>query len=79
MYKISNETINFENLELTAEGKKLSRSKDPEIHIPGRCTITITIYNSDDATQPHTLEMHRQKQTESIASKDQPPNVCGRH
>ena len=41
-------------VELTPGGKKLSRSKDPERHIPGRCTITITICNSDDGTQLHS-------------------------
>ena len=37
---------------------KLSRGKDPKRHIPGRCTITITICNRHNATQPHPYEIH---------------------
>ena len=44
--------------------KGLSRSKDPERHIPGRCTITITVFNSNDATQSHSQEMHSRIQTQ---------------
>ena len=36
--------------------KKLNR--DTEKHIPGRYTIAIAIYNSDDATQSHSQEMN---------------------
>ena len=66
-----NNNNNYNNL--TAEGKKLSRSKDPERHIRRRCTITITICNSDDVTfsrnaQPDTNTVHRKK-------KNQPPKV----
>ena len=52
---------NHENLESRIDSKreKLGWSEDPKGYIPGRCTITITICNSDDATQPHTQEMHR--------------------
>ena len=59
--------------------KSFDRSKDPKRHIPGRCTITITICNSDDATQPHTQEMYCRIQTLSITGKDQSPNLHGRH
>ena len=38
-------------MELTA-GEKFSRGKDLKRYIPGRCTITITIYNRGVATQP---------------------------
>ena len=38
-------------------------SKDPKRYIPRRCVITITICNSDDAAQSHSLEMHRQIET----------------
>ena len=41
-------------VESTAGGK----SEDPKRYIPGRCSIIITIWNSDDATQPQTREMH---------------------
>ena len=44
--------------------KRLSGGKDPERHIPGRCTITIIIRNSGDATQSHPQEMHNQIQTQ---------------
>ena len=43
--------------------KRLIKGKDPERHIPGKCTITITICNSDDTTQSHSQEMHRWIQT----------------
>ena len=34
--------------------KKFIRSKIPERYLPGRCAITITICNIDEATQSHT-------------------------
>ena len=37
-------------VEVTVGGKKLSRGIDPKKHVPGRFTITITIFNSHDAT-----------------------------
>ena len=43
--------------------KNLSRSEDPERYIPGWFTITITICNSDNATQLHSQEMHIRTQT----------------
>ena len=65
MRKISDKVINFIEktmetfrVQLTAVEKKFSWGKDPERYIPERCTITITICNSDDATQSHTREMH---------------------
>ena len=55
MYKISDEVINFIEktmntwrVELTTGGK--SSSENSESYIPGRCIITITFSNSDDAT-----------------------------
>ena len=44
---------NHENwkVELTAVGG--SCGENPERYIPGRCAITITICNIDDATQSH--------------------------
>ena len=50
-------------LELTARKMKLRWGKDPEKYIPEECTITITIYDSDDATQPETQEMHERIQS----------------
>ena len=47
-------------LQRSAGGKKLSRGENPERDLPGRCAITITICNSDDTTESHTEEMHRQ-------------------
>ena len=47
-------------VELTVGEKKLSWGKDPERFIPGKCTIRIDVYDGDDATQPHTQEMHWQ-------------------
>ena len=43
--------------------EKLNWSKDPKRYIPRRCPTSITIYNCDDATQPHTQEMHSWIQT----------------
>ena len=48
-----------ENHEKLASGidsqrKKFSWGKNPERYIPWVCIITITVYNSDDATQLHT-------------------------
>ena len=59
--------------------KKLSRGKDPNRHIPGRCIITITICNNDDAAQSHHKEMHSRIKTQLIARKDQPLDVHGSH
>ena len=69
------------NLEsgIDSRRKKLNRRKDPVRHIPGKCIITITIRNSDDATQSHSQEMHSRIQTQLIARKDQPLNVNRRH
>ena len=49
-----------ENLESGIDSKreKLSWSKGPKRYISRRCTITVTIYNCDDATQPNTQKMH---------------------
>ena len=44
--------------------KKFSCGKDPERHIPGRYTFTITICNIDDTTQSHLHEMHNRVQTQ---------------
>ena len=85
MYKISDELIKFIEktmgswrVELTTGGRSLTEAKIQR-YIPGRCTITIIICNSDDTTQLHTQEMHRRIQTKYIARKNQPPNVYGRH
>ena len=48
-------------VELTAEGKSLAEAKI-QMYIPGSCTITIIICNSDDATQPYTHKMHKRIQ-----------------
>ena len=53
---------NHGNLERGIDSKrgKISWGKDPERYILGKGIITITICNNNDATQLHTLEMHRQ-------------------
>ena len=43
--------------------KKLNWGETPERNLPGRFTITIIIFDSDDVTESHTWEMHRQIQT----------------
>ena len=67
MYQIPKEVIQFiektmETLrvELTSGGKKLSRVKDPETYITGRCTIAVIVCNRGDATQSHFHEIHSQ-------------------
>ena len=62
MYKISDVIIKFIEktmktwkVELTAREKSLAEAKIHRGIFQGDvCTITITIYNYDDATQPHT-------------------------
>ena len=56
---------NHENLESVIDNRRerLSWSIDPKRYIPRRCTITITIHNCDDATQPHTQKIHSRIQT----------------
>ena len=70
IYKISDEVINFIDktrktwrVELTAGRKKISWSKDPKRYFPRRCSITFTIHNCHDATEPHTQKMLRRIQT----------------
>ena len=64
MYKIPDEVIKFMENGIDSKRKKLSRSKDPKRHIPGRCTVTITLCNSDDATPSHSQEMQSRIQTQ---------------
>ena len=68
------------NLESGADSrrKKHSWNKDPKRHFPRRFTITLTIHNSHDATEPHSQKMRSRIQTQLIA-RDQPPNVHGLH
>ena len=56
---------NHENLEsgIYRRREKFSRNKNPKRYIPRRCTITITIYNCDYATQSHIQKMHWRIQT----------------
>ena len=60
MNKISDEVILYredhENMEseIHKRREKISWNENPKRYIPVRYTITITIYDSDDATQPHT-------------------------
>ena len=51
MYKVADEE-NHENLKSGTDSmmEKLGISEDPKRYIPGRCSITITICNKDDAT-----------------------------
>ena len=57
MYKIPDQVVQFiyanQESEIECWRKKLSRGKDPKRHIPGKCTLTMTIGDSHDATQPH--------------------------
>ena len=53
-------TITISRVKLTV-GEKLGLSEDLERYIPGRCTISITICNSDDATQ-----LHKKKKNNSM-------------
>ena len=60
MYKISDEVKKFiekimknRREELTAGEKKLNFGENPKRGVPRRYAITITICNSDDATESH--------------------------
>ena len=85
MYKISGEVIKFigntmQNwwVELISRGKSLTEVKTLERDLPGWYTILITFYNSNDATESHTSEMHRWIHASWIAGKKkQPPHVHG--
>ena len=70
-----------ENMERGADSrrKKHSWNKDPKRHFRRRYTITLTIHNSHDATEPHTQKMRGRIQTQQISREDQPPNVHGWH
>ena len=59
--------------------KKHSCNKDPKRHFPSRCTIGLSIHNSQDATEPHSPKMRSSIQTQQIAREDQTPNVHGWH
>ena len=48
--------VNLES-EIDSRRERLRRSGNPKRYIPGRCTITIIICNSDDVTQQYTHEM----------------------
>ena len=58
-YKLYQES--HEKLEsgIDSWSEKLCSNEDPERYTPGRCTITITVRNNDDATQTNTQEMHK--------------------
>ena len=69
IYKILVEVINF--IEKTMKTVRMNWQQEEKAqlkrrskwYIPRRCTITITIYNCDDATQPHTRKIHSRIQT----------------
>ena len=78
MYKISLEAINFIEqtmqtwrVELAAGRRSIPETKRD---FPRRCTITLTIHNSHDATELHTQKMHSRIQIQLIAREDQSPN-----
>ena len=54
-----------ENLESGADSrrKKHSWNKDPKRHFPRRCTITLTIHNSHDATEQHSQKIRSRTHT----------------
>ena len=85
MYKISHvhklHRTENENLESGADSRRMKHrwNKYPKRHFPGRFTITLTIHNCHDATEPHTQKMRSRIQTQQIAREDQPPNVNGWH
>ena len=49
-------TIKTWGVELTARKKRIAAVKDINRYISRRCTINSTIYNCDNATQPHTQQ-----------------------
>ena len=60
MHKISDDVIKFiekknmKNWRVDNRRKMLSWGENPERGLPGMYAITITICNSDDATESHT-------------------------
>ena len=46
-----------------SKSKKLNRGENHEKDLHGRCTITISICNCDDGSEPQTSETHRRIQT----------------
>ena len=57
--------------------KKRSWNKYPKRHFTRRCTITLTIHHTHDATEPHSQKMRSRIQTQQITREDRPPNVHG--
>ena len=55
--------------------KNSCRSENPVRYLLRRCSFTITIRYSDDATQSHTKKMYRKLHIYKIARKNQPRNV----
>ena len=49
-------------VKLTAGGKSFTETKIQK-YISRRCSITSTIYNCNDASQPHTQKMHSRIET----------------
>ena len=48
---------------INSRRKKLGWNKDPKRDFPRRCTVTPTIHNCHNATEPHTQKMHGRIQT----------------
>ena len=69
MYKISDEVKVFQEnngkLEsgIDSKRKRLSCVENLERYLPGRCAVTITICDHNEATLSHTKEMRRGIQT----------------
>ena len=53
------------NLEIGADNRRKKHiwNKDQKRHFPRRCTITLTIHNSHNVTEPHSQKMHGRIQT----------------
>ena len=54
MCKITGEVMKFMEHIMEKWKKTLNLNENPESNLPVRCTITITLCNSDDATETHT-------------------------
>ena len=59
--------------------KNFSNDENPERHLPGRCTLTITICYSNDTTPLHTLVEHWGVKIHKNTRKDKSPYIHGRH
>ena len=70
-HELYRENHQNEESAIDSRREKRSWSEDPKRYVPWRCIFTITIYNSDEAAQPHTQNMHNRIKTLKIIENEQ--------